>query len=244
MNYSCSQQEEDFVLPEEWKEIMKKIGSDIDRKIAFYNIDFKEIKPLYIIEELNRNNFGEEFKMHMLGNNFIAIDTLGNVIKFLYDLFPSKNLIIPEADKNRLIKVVNIYTGKSKMEVLDEVLNQLNLKMKKFCKNENVLYIDFCSFVPSESDIPPVNTKFDLLNTAENEFFLYLKDLESSNLNYFYSKLTDKKLIIEKSDSCSKINFISINKKNWNNLDFEIVSKFKISSYKEVEQDWIEIYRE
>ncbi len=243
MNNNYSQQDNDYVLPEELKDLMTKNSEYINRKLDFYNINFKEIKPLFIIEELNSSNFEGELKMNMLGNNFIAIDTFDNVIKYLYDLFPKKNLILPAIDKRRLIKVVNIHTGKSKIEVLNEVISKFNLNLKSFNKFNKVLCVDFCSYKNLESEIPPIDLKFNYMNIDETDSNLFLKDMDSISLGYFYSFYTDKQISIKTSYNCGIIKLMRLNKYNLDDLDSQLISKFQISTYRNVEEKWIQLYR-
>lgn len=211
------------------------------RNMEYYHIDISNYnKPIEIIEELKASEFKEDFKVNMIGDNFIAIDSFKKVIEFLSVVFPKSNIMLPEHINSKLIKIVNYYSGKSREQMLEALLNKYNLRQKFIYKPKSVLHIDFSTIQDVKIELPD-STKFNMLNYYETDKEVYYKDVLASDLLYMYMFYSGQDIKIKNESEEIKIPYLKLNKLDLQNIDDQVIQYFSKYWYEDVKHKWIVI---
>ncbi len=232
--------EETESLPRDLHDLLHnhiKEMSDLRKK---YKINYGErTRKLYTLEEVDLSEFDKPYNYRISPNYFISVDKLPNIISFLCNLTPELNILVPEYLKNKVLKLANIGTDKSKTEVLEEVLLKYNLKLEKSSIIAEVLELDFGTF--THFAIPEIDSiQFNSLNYCEKEGYTYLKDVSAEDLEYFYYFQTKQHLKIVNANNI-KINFIKLDISNKEIIDKQLTELFNKNRILTIEQDFITI---
>ena len=240
MNEVNAQEQNIDSLPNDLNESLQNFFNEyllLDKK---YNINyFTNHNSRFYIEELDSNEFTKPLSLITPNGDCMLVDYMPFVIRSLYQLFPENNYTIPEQYKNKIVKVVNVSTGRFKSDVLHEILSKYNLLLEESKYAAQVLELDFNSF--NGQDIPEIDSiSFNSLNGYMEDSISYLKDFNSSELEYHYYFMTKHQLKTINSDDVV-LPYIKLDVSTKEKLDEQLKKLFHKSRFVEVEQDFITI---
>ena len=240
MNDVKSQVNDNDSLPKDLHESLQNFFNEclfLDKK---YNINyFSNHKSRFYIEEIDSNEFTKPLSLITPNGDCMLVDYMPFVIRSLYKLFPENNYSIPEQYKNKIVKVVNVVTGRCRSDVLHEILSKYNLILEESKCPAQVLELDFSSF--TGQDIPEIDSiSFDSLNGYMKDSDSYIKNVDASGLEYHYYFMTKHELKTINSVDVV-LPYIKLDVSSKKILDEQLRKLFNKSRYVEVEQDFITI---